>query len=149
MRDASALTLPAANPVIRAGGLPIRLLAADVIRRVRAAAAKPAPATPDVVPPAILAQVLRGFSLIDLYVEARRCATEAAAAHEHLEGLAAGRAYGDPQLQPGFLTPDSYRRAAAEARRRAEMAGATADVLRGLLGLEAGLAELLAGDAHA
>jgi hypothetical protein len=175
---AHVMTLPPMNPEIRAGGLPIRLLAEDAIRRAREALAKraaPAPAapveppeTPPVedpvalepaapvavvavvalaapLPSAALDQTLRGFTLLDLYIEARRAATEAALQAEHLEGLAAGRAYGDRQLQPGFLTPEAYRIAAIEAKRRAEMAGATADFLRGLLGHEGALAGLLIG----
>ncbi|QGY01493.1 hypothetical protein MMSR116_05935 [Methylobacterium mesophilicum SR1.6/6] len=174
------MELPPMNPEIRAGGLPIRLLAEDAIRRARAAMAKraaPAPvpaapveppelppvedpvAPPPAVPVAVVAvvaiaapvadgraleQTLRGFTLLDLYVEARRAALDAAFQHEHLEGLAAGRTYGDKQLQPGFLTPESYRLAAAEAKRRAEMAGALVDFLRELLGREGAIAGLLA-----
>ncbi|MGX9981961.1 hypothetical protein [Methylobacterium fujisawaense] len=177
---AHVMALPPMNPEIRAGGLPIRLLAEDAIRRAKAALAKrtvPAPAAPaeppetppagepaelppaatplavvavvavavPVVGVAALERTLRGFSILDLYVEARRSANEAALQHEHLEGLAAGRTYGDRSLLPGFTTPESYRVAAFEAKRRAEMAGATADFLRGMLGHEVALADLLAG----
>jgi hypothetical protein len=159
---AHMMALPSDDGGFRAGGLPIRLLAEDVIRRARAglaqrdAVASPAPAAASEAPiasatPAAAAiadtssldRTLRGFTLLDLYVEARRSASAAAAEFEHLEGLAAGRTYGAPGLQPGFLTPESYRRAAADAKGRAEMAGATADFLRGMLGHEGALADLL------
>lgn len=177
---AYVMALPPMKTEIRAGRLPIRLLAEDAIRRAKAALAKraePAPAAP-VQPPetppaggpadlppaaaplavvavvavalpavgvAVLERTLRGFSILDLYVEARRSAIDAALQHEHLEGLAAGRTYGDRSLLPGFSTPESYRVAAFEAKRRAEMAGATADFLRGMLGHEVALADLLTG----
>lgn len=177
---AHVMALPPMNPVIRAGGLPIRLLAENAIRRARAALAKravpapTAPAEPPETPPAgepaqmqpaatsvaaeaiaavaepaigigALERTLRGFTILELYVEARRLAIEAALHHEHLEGLAAGRTYGDRSLLPGFSTPDSYRVAAFEAKRRAEMAGAAADFLRGMLDHERALADLLIG----
>lgn len=167
---AYVMALPPGDGGLRVGGLPIRLLAQDAIRRARGAlmhreVIAPAPASPGgdpvetpvsfgspaVMPvamlpkagPAALDRTLRGFTLIDLYVEARRVATDAAADFEHLEGLAAGRTYGDARLQPGFLTPDCYRRAAADAKARAEMAGATADFLRGMLGHELALDAML------
>lgn len=166
---AHVMALPPDDGGLRAGGLPIRLLAQDVIRRAReglsgqdpapapphagipAAPAAPAPALPCAVQaaatgPTALDRALRGFTLLDLYVEARRAASEAAVNHEHLEGLAAGRTYGAPGLQPGFTTPEFYRRAAADAKRQAEMAGATADFLRGMLGHETDLATILADD---
>lgn len=168
---AHVMALPPGDGGFRSGGLPIRLLAQDAIRRARsiltqrdAAATAPQPPTPPAgdlpsssvaettaaVPvamlpdagPAVLAQALRGFSILDLYVEAKRAAMAAAAEFEHLEGLAAGRTYGDRSLA-GLITPDSYRLAAAEAKRRAEMAGATADFLRGMLGHESALGTML------
>lgn len=169
---AHVMALPPDEGGLRVGGLPIRLLAQDVIRRAQAgfaggdASPGPAPASPrgdlptaPVVPAAVLPcaadaatagptaleRTLRGFTLLDLYVEARRAASEAVVNFEHLEGLAAGRTYGAPGLQPGFTTPDFYRRAAADAKRQAEMAGATADFLRGLLGQEPALVDLLTG----
>jgi hypothetical protein len=167
-----AMTLPPDDGGFRAGGLPIGLLAKDAIRRARAGLAQREPmpaAAPDVpamapqehaplaeasaaplIPvalvsadPSALSRTLRGFTLIDLYVEARRAAAEAAVNVEHLEGLAAGRTYGAPGLQPGFATPECYRRTVADAKRQAEMAGATADFLRGILGHEAALTSLL------
>ncbi|APT31918.1 hypothetical protein MCBMB27_02627 [Methylobacterium phyllosphaerae] len=179
---AHVMILPPMNPEIRAGGLPIRLLAEDAIRRAKAAMAKhaapaPVPAAPveppelppteevaeppptitpltvvavvavaaPVVPVVALERTLRGFTILDLYVEARRTAIDLAIEAEHLEGLAAGRTYGDRSLLPGFTTPESYRIAAFEAKRRAEMAGATADFLRGMLGHEGALTDLLSG----
>lgn len=173
---APVMILPPMNSDIRAGGLPIRLLAEDAIRRARAALGKPvaapapaAPVEPPELPPAeepaaaivavvtdapavpalVLAQSLRGFTVLDLYIEARRRAGEMAVEAEHLEGLAAGRTYGDRSLLPGFATPESYRIAAFEAKRRAEMAGATADFLRAMLGREATLTDLLMGGQRA
>lgn len=170
---AHVMALPPDDGGLRAGGLPLRLLAQDVIRRAREgmvgqdpspapapphASAPTAPASPAVAlpcaveaaaGPTALERALRGFTLLDLYVEARRAAAEAAVNYEHLEGLAAGRTYGAPGLQPGFTTPDFYRRAAADAKRQAEMAGATADFLRGMLGHETQIADLLAGDTGA
>lgn len=172
---AYVMALPPGDGGIRVGGLPIRLLAQDAIRRARdvlthrdAVAAPPLPPAPpmgdlpastsDAVPAAVpvatlpdvgsdaLTRTLRGFSILDLYVEAKRAAMAEAADFEHLEGLAAGRTYGDRSLA-GLITPDSYRLAAAEAKRRAEMAGATADFLRGLLGREGALNAMLDGAA--
>lgn len=157
--------LPPMNLECRAAGLPVRLLASAVVRarsaaldRARAPAAaapEPAPpadtAVPDATAPdtatpdtAALDRTLRGFTLADLCLEASRQARAAAAEAEDLEGLAAGRTYGDRTLHAILIPPASYRAAAAEARRRAEMAGATADFLRGLLGGEAPLAAILA-----
>lgn len=168
---AHAMVLPATDTGFRAGGLPIRIFAQDVLRRAQATFAPrdlPCSVTPPTSPippaagmsaspsappplmattmpaPTALERTLRGFSILDLYVEARRVAGEAAAEFEHLEGIAAGRTYGDRSLA-GLITPESYRVAAAEAKRRADMAGATADFLRGMLGQEASLDDMLTG----
>lgn len=149
----AALTMPAPPP-FSVDGVPIRLVAADAIRQARAAldarrrtalapvAAIPLPgeAGAAALPPACprLARITRTFLLTELRLDALRVAAEAADMRDHIEGLAAGRSYGDPDLY-GLTPADFAARFLPEARARAERAGAIADLLLALIGREAAL----------
>lgn len=149
----AALPMPAPPP-FSVDGVPIRLVAADAIRQARAALdakrlatlAPVAPVLPQCEPAAVaslpacprLARVTRAFLLSELRIDALRVAAEAADMRDHIEGLAAGRSYGDPDLY-GLTPADFAARFLPEARARAERAGAIADLLLALIGREAAL----------
>lgn len=149
----AALPMPAPPP-FSVDGVPIRLVAADAIRQARAALdakrlatlAPVAPVLPQGEPVAVaplpacprLARVTRAFLLSELRIDALRVAAEAADMRDHIEGLAAGRSYGDPDLY-GLTPADFAARFLPEARARAERAGAIADLLLALIGREAAL----------
>lgn len=153
----AALPMPAPPP-FSVDGVPIRLVAADAIRQARAAldakrraALTPAaPALPQGEPVVVaplpvcptLARISRTFLLAELRIDALRVAAEACAMRDHIEGLAAGRSYGDPDLY-GLTPADFAARFLPEARARAERAGAIADLLLALIGREAALETVL------
>lgn len=153
----AALPMPAPPP-FSVDGVPLRLVAADAIRQARAALdarrrfalALDAPTLLPIEPVAVaplppcprLARITRAFLLAELRTDALRVAAEAADMRDHIEGLAAGRSYGDPDLY-GLTPADFAARFLPEARARAERAGAIADLLLALIGREVALETVL------
>lgn len=149
-------TMPAPPLTISLAGLPERFTRGEMIARARAAiAARQAATTPAAAPPRSepvaaaalptcprLARITRAFPLTELRLDALRVAAEAKDMRDHIEGLAAGRSYGDPDLY-GLTPADFAARFLPEARARAEKAGALADLLLALIGREAELETVL------
>lgn len=138
-------------------GLPLGEIVGSAIRQVRAGQAEryaelaAEPTGPHAVAAVVvvaapacprLAALLRGYSLLALRDDVLRIAADAASQREHIEGLAAGRHYGDPLLR-GLLPGDFARRYLPEVEARAERAGALADLLLHLVGHEAELERAL------
>lgn len=141
------------SPPFTVTGLPLRDVVVSAIRQVRAGqagrsvalsarrAATPAGAALPDCP--LLAALLRGHSLVALRDDVLRAALDAAGQREHIEGLAAGRHYGDPLLR-GLLPGEFAQRYLPEVAARADRAGALADLLLRLVGHEAELERALA-----
>lgn len=132
------------SPPLPLDGRPPQEVLLEAIRRIRAA--RVVPTAEAVLPVAValppahprLQECLRGYDLVGLRIEILRAALEAAASRDHVEGLAAGRHYGDPALM-GLLPADFAVRFLPEAAARAERLGAVADLLLHLIGREAAL----------